>query len=368
MSGIPISSIQIDIETGWRGGQRQVELLCKGLSTRGHPVKLITRPGTPLGKKLRDSNIEVFETPVVGGVDPFAARRIGAFIRQAGPAVVGMHSSHAHTLGALCRSRFAPGPKYLVHRRVDFSPGTGFFDRWKYRRSVDGYVAISQAVRKALVDSGVEGSRIDLVPSGVVELTVPQDSRARIESELNISPDRIIILDVASLVDHKGHKYLIEAFSKVVEEFPEALLLLAGDGELRASLEAQATSLNLTPDHLRFLGRREDVGTLLGAADLFAMTSHLEGLCTSILDAQLAGVPVIGTNAGGIPELVFNEKTGLLAENKNPGDIASKIKALLQNPAEGTRLTEAARQHALNGFTADAMVEGTIRAYRRFLE
>ena len=362
----PISSVQIDIETSWRGGQRQVELLCKGLAKRGHPVCLITRPRSILGEKLKASNVQVFEIAVGFEFDPVAASSIGKIIREKNPEVVGMHASHPHTLGILAKKFVASDPKYIVHRRVDFSPGSNFFHRWKYQAAPDGYIAISEAVKKVLVVSGVKAEKIEVVFSGVPIPQIPENARADLCSELGVPTHTPLIGNVASLSDHKGQTYLLNAIPKVVEKYPDALFLMVGDGELREKLIEQGKSLGIKSGNLRFLGYRDDVPKILGALDLFVMTSHKEGLCTSIIDAQLAKVPVVATAAGGIPELVFHENTGLLAKNRSAEDIAANIARVLGDPALGDRLAQNAFDRAEKELTDDAMVEGTLDAYTRF--
>ena len=362
-----IPSVQIDIETGWRGGQRQVELLCLGLARRGHPVTLFTRPGSILGDRLAGEEIDVVRASVAFEFDPFAVRKLVSMLRQKNPSVVGMHASHSHMLGVIAKKFLAPGPKFVVTRRVDFAPGTDLINRWKYVKAPDGYIAISQAVRDVLTGAGVDKERIHRVYSGVTPRTLPADARALLLAELGASPDALLIGTVASLVDHKGHRFLIDAIPKVIEKHPNALFVVAGDGELSDSLKQQAGDLGLTDKNLQFLGFREDVGAFLGALDLYVMTSHLEGLNTSIIDAQLAGVPVVATRAGGIPELVLDPETGWLADNRSPADIAAKILQALAAPDQRLSRAKNAKARAAAQFTADAMVEGTLAAYRKIL-
>ena len=362
-----IPSVQIDIETGWRGGQRQVELLCRGLAARGHPVALVTRRGSLLGDMLSEAGIEVIRRSLPFAFCPIAASRLAWFLKGRRPAIVGMHASHAHTLGVLAKKIMKDPPKFVVTRRVDFTPGKYALNRWKYVKGPDAYIAISEAIKGVLVQAGVEEERIHLVHSGVEPLEIPQSARESIEAELGVPSDVRIVVDVASLADHKGHRFLIDAVPEVIREIPNALFLIVGDGELRSRLVQQARDLGLSEGNLRFLGHREDVAKLLGAADLFVMTSHLEGLCSSIIDAQLAGVPVVATRAGGIPELVIDAQTGLLAENRSPEDIARKIVLALNDGELRAKLVQGARQRALSNFTAEAMVEGTLAAYRKIL-
>ncbi len=359
----PLSTVHVDLEAGWRGGQRQVFLLCTGLLRRGHPVALVAREGSELAGRAADAGVEVVETPVSGGLDLRAVRVLLDTVRRRRPAVVGLHSSRSHNVGMAVRLVLGKGrPLFVVTRRVDFPPGRDLPNRVKYRRGADGYIAISRAVERELLGAGIPPERIRIVHSGVEPPVVPPESRRELREELDIPPGAPLLGVVAALTDHKGHRYLLEAMPRVLEALPETVLLLAGDGELREELEAQAAELGLAPA-VRFLGYRNDVPRILGALDLFVMPSKLEGLGTSVVDAMLAGVPVVATRAGGLPELIEDGVTGLLAEPRSPESLAARILEAMGNIGLRKRLRARALQVAQERFSADAMVEGTLKAY-----
>lgn len=362
-----IPSIQIDIETEWRGGQYQVEMLSKGLQNRDHPVTLITRPGSILGEKLEDAGIEVIRIPVRFEFDPVAIYKVASEIKKRRPAIVGMHASHSHTLGVLAKRLCPSDMKFVVTRRVDFTPGNDILNRWKYKQGPDGWIAISEAIRKILTEAGIRPGKIHVVHSGIAPRDIPHDGRRELLNELGVKKDRVLIGNIASLVDHKGHKFLIDAIPKVVEKRPEVLFVIAGDGELEVPLKEQAEKLGLSENNVRFLGHRKDVEKILGALDLFVMTSHLEGLCTSIIDAYMANVPVVATAAGGIPELVIDGRTGFLAKNRSSEDIAAKVLFALDDKSGVDQIVKKAKEWAFEKFSDDAMVENTLDVYRKIL-
>ncbi len=362
-----IKSIQIDTEKGWRGGQRQVELLCKGLAEKNHHVTLITKPDSVLGRKLSVAGIEVVEVKTRFEFDPLAVDKIVSVIRDKKPDIVGMHTSHSHTLGVLAKRFIRGDARFVVTRRVDFKPGRDPLNKWKYLRGPDAYIAISSAVKNVLINSKIMNEQVHLVHSGVAPVKIPRGSRKKILEELKAPEKTLLVGDVASLVDHKGHKYLLDAIPAVIEEIPGALFVLAGEGNLRNALEIQAQILGITDKNIRFLGHRDDIPALLGAMDLFVMTSHLEGLCTSIIDAMLAKVPVVATKAGGIPDLITDRATGLLAENRSPDSIAKKLIQALKNASFRKKIAKAGNIKAGEEFTSRKMVESTIDAYQKII-
>src|SRR5262249_4205020 len=115
--------------------------------------------------------------------------------------------------------------------------------------------------------------------------------------------DGPILLCVARLADHKGHRYLLEAMPDVLQGFPRTILALAGDGELQEALRRQADQLTIIRQ-IRWLGHTAELPHLMAAADLCVMPSHMEGLCSSLIDAMFAHRAIVATTAGGIPDLL----------------------------------------------------------------
>ncbi len=149
----------------------------------------------------------------------------------------------------------------------------------------------------------------------------------------------------------------------MVRDRPATDLLVAGTGELADALRRQARELALD-ERVHFLGFREDVGALLTLADLFVISSHLEGLCTSVLDAMAMERAVVVTDAGGLPEIVRDEVDGRVVPAKDPEALAAAILELLADRRARERMGRAGRERVREAFTVDRMVEGTLAQYR----
>jgi glycosyltransferase involved in cell wall biosynthesis len=278
-----------------------------------------------------------------------------------------MHTSHAHTLGCFA-SLFARRGVRVVTRRVDFSIIKNPFSIFKYRWGVHKYIAISNAIRSVMVADGVAAERIAVVHSGIdISRFDSTEADAQLRNELQLQAGRPVIGDVAHLADHKGHRYLIEAVPEVIKEFPDAKFMIVGDGELRADLERQVASLGIEGSVV-FTGFRRDVPELLSLFDVFVMASHMEGLCTSVMDAMAARVPAVVTDAGGLPELVRNEVSGLVVRSKEPAALALAIVRLLRDREEAARFAAAARRTVEERYSVDVMVQGNIRVYDDLLK
>ena len=156
----------------------------------------------------------------------------------------------------------------------------------------------------------------------------------------------------------------------MLEKNPHAVVALAGDGELRESLERQAERLGVA-SHVRFLGFRRDVPDLIHAADVFVLPSHLEGLCSTLIDVMLAGRTIVATTAGGIPDLLGNDvdekPVAWLVPPRDPKSLAETINHALTSPVECAEMRERAARRAAQHFTADCMVEATLAVYREGL-
>ncbi len=353
----------VDLDHEWRGGQWQAYLLATGLAARGHPTHVFTQPDTPLARRLRGSAVQVHELKYRGEWDVFAARRLAAMVRDAGVQLVATHASHSHGLCAVARHLGLEAP-LVVHRRVDFAVAKNFLSRRKYA-TPEGFVAVSEAVKQYLIDGGVKPERIWVVLDGVPDHVPVPDAKTKLARETGLDADAPWVGDVASFVDHKGHVHLLNAWAKVMEQGVRAELVLVGDGELRPRLEAQIARLNLAHAHL--VGWQDDVSAWLSSFDIFAMTSVTDGLCSAILDAMAARIPVVATAAGGIPEIVSHDKTGLLAPVGDANAIAAYIIEALRDRQKMSALADRAYEEVWRTHSADVMVEKTLAVYREIV-
>ena len=153
----------------------------------------------------------------------------------------------------------------------------------------------------------------------------------------------------------KGHTYLISAASTVCRDIPEAIFVLIGDGKERPNLEQQVRQAGLEKNFL-FLGSRGDVPELLACCDLFVLPSEAEALPNALLEAMAAGLPVVGTRVGGIPEIIRNGVDGLIVPAKDPHALAEAILRILQNPRFAKQLSQAGQEMVRAHFGFDRLL------------
>jgi len=179
-------------------------------------------------------------------------------------------------------------------------------------------------------------------------------------------PGAPLVATVGHCADHKGQRFLVAAAPAVLARFPEARILIVGEGELLPTLREQARALGVE-GRVLFPGFRTDVAALLRALDAFVFPSHLEGLGTSVLDALAVGLPVVATTAGGIPEMITDGVHGRLVPPRDPAALAAAMIELLQSPERARALGQAGRARVQAEFTADRMVEKTLAEYERLV-
>lgn len=352
--------LHLDEQRGWRGGEQQASYLIRGLAQRGHYVALAGRRNAPFLTRDHGADIAArIALPFAGEWDLWTAFRLARAVRAHDIDILHAHTSHTLTLA--CLARFLAGRgRVVASRRVDFVPRSTAFNRWKYRRP-DRIVAISACIANIMREFGVRDDRLRVVRSAID--TSRFDVPALPRSELGISSDSPVVLNVAALVGHKDQATLLRAMKHLTAAVPGAVLLIAGDGALRSELERLAAELALA-DSVRFLGYRSDVPRLLRMADLFVLSSSQEGLGTSVLDAMASETPVVATAAGGIPEMVIHETTGLLSPPGDAPALAANMARMLGDATLAAHCVEHARLAVRDEFGVDAMVEGNLAVYR----
>jgi glycosyltransferase involved in cell wall biosynthesis len=346
----------------WHGGEEQARLLGVGLRRRGCRCVVLARRGGDFAERMAADGFEVVAF-AGGGRNPAALWQMRQALRRARPDVLHYNDSHAIT-GAGLASLGLHIPARIAARRVDFllrSPRP-------YRWFCDRVVCVSQAVRRVCCEGGLPEPMLRVVHDGVDPARVASGDRGRGRQSLGLSDNQTLLLTVAKLTDHKGHRFLLEALPDVIQAAPNVVVALAGDGELRETLERQAEQLGVQ-SHVRFLGFRNDVYDLLHAADVFVLPSHLEGLCSTLIDVMLARRTIVTTTAGGIPDLVGSDERGgapvaWTVPPRDPKALAAAIVHALASPEECSRMHELAYRRAQERFTADCMVEATLAVYR----
>lgn len=348
----------MDSARTWRGGQNQVLLSAHGMAARGHEVLVACQAGGILGDRLRECGLGAAPLRFGGDLSPGAALGLHEVARRFRPDVL-----HAHDPHALAASLASTLARRVASRRVDFALKGGL-SRWKYGRCAR-VVGVSRAVLTVLREGGLHESRLRLVYEGVPDRPPAEGGRAALR-ELGLPEGSLVVGNVAALTDHKDHETLLRAAARVTRELPAARFVVVGEGERRVALAALAEELGIA-GQVTFAGFRTDLDRLLPAFDVFCLSSHMEGLGTSLLDAMCFGVPIVATAAGGIPEAVEDGVTGRVVPVRDPESLAAALLEVLRDEPRRRALGDGARRAFLARFTAERMVEGTLAVYEELL-
>ena len=354
--------VHVDTERGWRGGERQAFWLAERLMWKGHRSVMAVRPGEPLAKRAEAAAIPIVPLSPFGEMDVLSALSLRSAIVHEQADIVHAHTGHAVALAAL--ATVGTRARMVLTRRVSFPLKRNPASLWKYARA-DAMIAVCRATADALVASGIESARITVAYSGV-DLTrvIPPASPDTLIS-LGVKPGAPLVVMVAALVGHKDPLTFVRAMQVARRTVPNVQALMVGEGELRADVEREIASLGLA-NVVHLAGYRTDADSLMSAADVVALSSSDNGIGGVVIDAMSFGKPVAATAAGGIPEAVVNDETGLLVPIGDVNALGEAIARLLTDHDLASRLgANGIRRAPL--FSIDNTVERTLAVYERVL-
>jgi glycosyltransferase involved in cell wall biosynthesis len=356
----------LHLETGTHvyGGALQVLLLVEGLRQRGvENILAVTEGGEVEGEALA-RDLPVHALPMAGEADLAFPFRFRSLIRATSPDLVHLHSRRgADTLGAM-GARWTGVPLILT-RRVD-NPEPSWAVQAKYNL-FSRVVTISQAIRRVLVEQGVDPEKIRCVPSALDPTPFENPApRQYLLDEFGLGTEARVIGMAAQFIPRKGHEVLLRAIPEILKGNPESRFLLFGQGPGHQEVVEQIRKAELE-DVVKLPGFRSDLPSLLPRLDLLVHPATMEGLGIILLQAGASGVPVVASVAGGIPEAVVHEETGLLVPPGDAEALASAVLSLLADPARAKAMGDSGRKRVREAFSVDKMVDGNLAVYRELL-
>lgn len=333
-----------------RGGlERMVLELVKQQHRQGHQCQVVcVFEAGSLAGELDGLGVPVVACSKRTGLDIRALARIRRSVRAHASEVMHTHNAVAHyqavlataglKLGRVINTRHGMGENQRSRRR-----------EWLYRRVLtrtDCVVLVCEAARRAAIQRGiVSAAQTRVVPNGITLDQLDASSgcmRETLRATLGLIPSARIIGTVGRLNWAKDQATLIRAFREVHNQFPDTVLVLIGDGELRDELQHCVVAQEIAGS-VHFLGDRDDVPVLLQGMDLFALSSISEGYSMALLEACAARLPIVATDVGGNGEIVRDGLTGSLVPARDPAALAGALAALLREPAQAQAMGRAAR-------------------------
>lgn len=352
--------LHVNTERPWRGGERQTLLLATTLQSRGITNAIACRRNSPLEEKARERGISTIKMP---GDPVRASFAIGSVAREYD--LIHCHTGRGHSLAAAVA--FWHGKPVIVTRRVIFVPKQSRFNRYKYHHAAR-VVCISHAIAGLLGEWGVPAAQLTVIHDAIPmsRSSEPQRSVEELRAKLEIPTDRRVVGCIGALTAEKDHATFLRAAHEIAAKRKEVVFVVIGEGKLKSDLLRLRHELGLD-EVVCFTGFLPEADRYLDAFDVFVLSSRAEGLGSSLLDAFAAGIPVVATSVGGIPELVRHEETGLLVPVGDAPTLARAIERLLDDRALADKVTMAARRKVEQDFSVERMANSYQALYEAVL-
>ncbi len=360
------SVLHTESSDGWGGQEIRILLEAKELRKRGYNVVLACQEHSGLSREARAAGVPVLHVKMRSHFDLFAIWKLRKLMRLNNFQIVNTHSSRDSWVASFA-SKLAGVPALIRTRHLSVPISTHPLNI--VYRLPDVIVTTSEATRNFIIERNQidEGSVVSIPTGAVLERFDPSYRASHLKGELGLSEDAPVIAKVAVLRSWKRHDVFLLAARRVLEREPEARFLIVGDGPQRENLERKVKELGLERAVI-MTGHRTDVPALLSIADVSCLVSDsAEGVPQTVTQSLAMGKAVIGTNVGGIPELIVDEVTGYLIPPEDPDILADRILSLLNDPAKAQAMGRAGRRLIEERYTCEIMVERLERLYREVL-
>lgn len=328
-----ITIIHVSSALSWRGGEQQIAYLLTELSKQGIQQILICPQDSPLNRFCIKNSIQVKPFRKRSGFDPGLALRISQVCRRSIKPIIHAHDSHSHNSAFLSAFLWLNKTPLIVHRRVGFSTNNNFLGALKYNHStISRIICVSENVRST-VNSGHANSKKTVTVYDGIDLNKfkGKTNSNILRNRFNINSQQPIIGNISAITAEKDLTTFVDTAAILLKKNPELRFFIIGDGAERQQI-SDYIKLKALEDKIFLTGFMENIEEILMELDLLLFTSVNEGLGTSLLDAFACRIPVVATNAGGIPEIVENRVTGLTVEIRNPSGMAEAVEEVLNNP------------------------------------
>ncbi len=357
--------LHLNSELTWRGGERQLFFLHEGLISRGISSIILGKNESQLHKKCKERALPFESFPFSGSFNLSSAWRLKSHCESKGIDLIHIHTSKAHTLAVLAAVLGLKIPM-ILSRRVDFPLKSNLLSRFKYgHKNIKKILCVSEKIA-GIVNSGIsKPSRVEVVYSGI-DLSVKDPIQVfDLRKAHNIPANRKLVGNTSAIADHKDYPTFVETAALLLKKRDDLHFIVVGDGPLRIRLKNLIEEMDLGK-YFTLTGYVENPTEYLVHFDVFLFTSKTEGLGTSVLDAMLHEIPIVSTNAGGIPEMIRQEENGLVSAVGDAPSLAQNVLRVLDDPELKSSIILKATE-TVKSFDKEIMIDRTIKAYKRVL-
>ncbi|MDN5843406.1 MAG: glycosyltransferase family 4 protein [Alcaligenaceae bacterium] len=360
----PLRILHSEAATGFGGQERYIFRMMCVMRESGHHMEAACQPDSRLAKHLQAEGFTVHTLYMRGPVNYVKGlARMSRILARGRFDVVNSHSRRDTLLLGMA-ARLAGVPLIVRTRHLAKKIGSLLSYSWVPNR----VITPSNFVRDMVIAKGVAPSHVGIVPPA---FDFPDPMPAPVlRTELGLSEGALIVGSVGVLRTEKGFAELIEAMAPIIRRHPQVHLVIVGGGHPgEENLRTLVVEKHLS-DNVHLLGARSDVPALLPDFDVFALATHTESAGMVFVEAGAAGIPVVGTRVGGVPEMLHEGETGLLVPLFDIPALTEAIESLLMDPDLRHRMGRAGRKFCLEDgrFTRQAMARNTEACYRRWLK
>lgn len=357
--------LHLSSEKSWRGGEQQMAYLIEELNRLGVQSYVAAKPGSAFEKWCSEKNIPCVAIEFRNDFDFSSALRLKKYCRKEHFDLIHLHSSRSHGIAFLA-SLLGNNTPLVLSRKVDFALKGNFFSKWKYNHQrIKKIICVSDKIREIVGRSLNHPEKCVTVYDGVdLERFAGKGVRSVVRKELGIADDEIIIGNIAAIAPHKDYFTFLDTVTILTGKI-KANYFIAGEGPLKSEIEKRISALHLEKE-VFMLGFRKDLENVFADLSVLLYTSKEEGLGSTLLDAMAYGLPIVTTEAGGIPEIVMNGFNGLTAPVGNPQKLSEQVMLMLTDHSLREKLISNGKKF-VKDFSKQKMAERTLEIYKEVI-
>lgn len=371
------------------GTLSQTRILMEGLRGRGHDLSLVCPPESPLGETMERSGFRVHRLKMRSEADLVGGWGLAGILRRGGYDLVNAQTPTAHAMSMMATA-FRRRP-LVVHKRFYWKRLNWFSAHLKYGGWIDRIAVPSAAVRDHLIACGVRPDLVTVLHDGIdPERFRPGPDGAKVRREFGIPEKAPLVGSVGDGGFFKGYYFFARSLALLLRDRPDLRWLAVGVGRSDVRFVRFLEEAGVA-DRVVLAGYRRDMPEVYAALDLFVFPSIVDALPNAVIEAQAMELPVVANRIGGVPEIVEEGTTGLLAppwprekipaeerffreqcawhgvDGADPGALAERVEWMLAHPAQAQAMGKAGRRRMLGEFTQERMIERTESLYREVL-
>lgn len=345
-------------------------LHAESLLKRGHDLRVIVEPGSPMMELLRSKGVPV--EPVLMGRShyPTAILAFRGLLQRIRPAILHVNSSRDSWIGGIASRLVSGRPAVVRTRHISTPLNRTLTTRLLYRHLLDFVIVTGgERTRRYLIErDGLDPHRVAAFPIGIdVEYFRPAPPDRDLRTELGLPPGQLLVGLISYLRSYKGHEYYVEAAKFVARQRTDVTFLIVGEGPEESRIRASIQEARLS-DRIRMLGFRDDLLNVFRSLDVFVIPSVEGDTIPQVLMQALAmGLPVVSTAVGSIPDVILDGQTGFVVPPRDADALAARIQSLLSDASLRTSMGKQGRAVVERSYSLDRMLDELERVYKNVL-